>query len=64
MFLANILSCAHLPKIHVCKFSRELEAGDLLVMPAEQLDQFKKFSSSDPVLQVLGGQIARQKCLR
>ena len=41
MFLADTLSHAHLPEVHVCEFSRELEAvspADLLAMPAEQLD--------------------------
>ena len=62
MFLADTLSRAHLPEVHVCEFSQELEAVnpvDLLAMPAEQLDRFNQFSSSDPVLQALRETILR-----
>ena len=48
MFLADTLSQAHPPEVHVCDFSRELETvnpADLLAMPIVQLNRFKQFST-------------------
>ena len=56
IFLADTLSRAHPPEVHVCDFSRRLETvnpADLLAMPIVQLNRFKQFSAGDPVLQVL-----------
>ena len=56
MFLADTLSRALLPEIHMCNFSKDLGSIDhtiSLELSNERLQQFKHFSADDPVLQQL-----------
>ena len=62
MFLADTLSRAHLPRVHVCEFSRQLEEVDhtgSLAVSRDRLQQLKHISSDDPVLQILRETIQR-----
>ena len=56
MFLADTLSRAFLPEIHMCNFSKDLGSIDhkmSLELSNERLQQFKHVSADDPVLQQL-----------
>ena len=56
MFLADTLSRAFLPEIHMCIFSKDFGSIDhtmSLELSNERLQQFKHVSADDPVLQQL-----------
>ena len=56
MYLADTLSRAYLPEVHVCDFTKELKEIDhtlTLAITADRLQQIKHVSSDDPVMKAL-----------
>ncbi len=52
MYLADTLSRAHLPEMHSCSFTHQLEETDhteLLAIPPDRLDKIKQASTDDQV---------------